>query len=68
MSSDLFGNILLDGRRIGGCYFPAPPAAGQPLRVEEARYRITSVGWVVPPLRRGRGLAEVDIEVSPEAG
>jgi hypothetical protein len=66
MDSDLLGTIVLDGHRLGACYFPALPEAGQPLEAGDARYRITEVVWVTPALDVGRGLAEVRIEVRPE--
>jgi hypothetical protein len=65
MDSDLLGTIVLDGRRLGACYFPALPEAGHLLEAGDARYLITAVVWVAPALDVGRGLAEVRVEVRP---
>ena len=65
MDPDLLGTIMLDGRRLGACYFPGQPAAGQLLRTDEQQYRITAVRWVVPSLDAGRGIAEIEIDVAP---
>jgi hypothetical protein len=67
MNSDLLGHVNLEGRRLGSCYFPAVPDAGQYLRAGDTAYRITAVGWVVPPFDAGRGLAEINIDVAPLA-
>ncbi len=68
MDPDLLGRIVLDGRQLGACYFPALPAPGQPLRIGDDHYRITAVTWVVPTLTAGRGIAEVEIDVSIDTG
>ncbi len=64
MSSDLLGHIVRDGQTLGACYFPAVPDAGQLLQVGDTGYRITSVGWKAS-FERGRGLAELTIDVTP---
>ena len=66
MDSDLLGHIVHDGHRLGACYFPAVPEAGQLLEAGDVPYRITEVVWLAPALDVGRGLAEVRIEVRPE--
>jgi hypothetical protein len=65
MDPDLLGKIMLDGRQLGACYFPALPAPGQLLRAGDDHYRITAVSWVVPSLVAGRGIAEIEIDVAP---
>jgi hypothetical protein len=67
MSSDLLGTIVLDGQRLGACYFPAMPAADQLLQANGVTYRIVSVVWVTPSFEAGRGLAEIVIDVAPAA-
>lgn len=68
MDPDLLGKIMLDGRQLGACYFPALPATGQLLRTGDDHYRITAVSWVVPSLDAGRGIAEIEIDVAPAGG